>query len=257
MSQSFCCLCSSANDAACCSSGGACVGLTIISYLLTRSGSPYSGGINGVISVVAIAATTYLVVKIESAQAAIFETRAQLAHVSRVTTLGELTASIAHEVNQPLTAVVANGNAGLRWLAATPPNYGEAGQALERIVREANRASDIVGRIRNLARRAPAATVWFDLGETILATVALVQNQAQQQSITLRTDIEVGLPSVRGDQIQLQQVILNLLVNAIESLAHEGSESRELRVSAPRSTRRCHRRRRHRPGSRLRRRSYI
>ncbi|TFV38979.1 sensor histidine kinase [Bradyrhizobium niftali] len=212
--------------------GGTCVALTIVSYLLTRSGSAYSGGINGVISLAAIAATTYLVLKIESAQAAIDETRAQLAHVSRVTTLGELTAAIAHEVNQPLTAVVASGNASLRWLAADPPDIEDANRAIERIVREATRASEIVGRIRDLAKRAPSATCWFDLAETISATMTLVQGQVKQHSIALRTAIETDLPLVRGDQVQLQQVILNLLVNAVEALADVGPGSRELRVSA-------------------------
>jgi signal transduction histidine kinase len=204
----------------------------VLSYLVTPSGVAHSGAINALISVVAISATTYLVLRIEQAQAATDEARAQLAHVSRVTTLGELTASIAHEVNQPLTAVVTNGNAGLRWLAASPPNHDEAGRALERIVKEANRASDIVGRIRNLARRAPAATVRFDLADTILATVALVQSQAQRHAIVLRTEIEADLPAIRGDHVQVQQVILNLLVNAIEALAHAQGPAREARIGA-------------------------
>lgn len=210
--------------------GGTCIALTGVSYLLTRSGEIYSGAINGVISVVAIAATTYLVLKIEAARAAIDETRAQLAHVSRVTTLGELTASIAHEVNQPLTAVVTNGNAGLRWLAASPPDHGEAVRALERIVRDANHASEVVGRIRALAKRAPTPTIPFDLGSAVLATVDLVQDQMQQHSIRLRADFEPDLPAVHGDPVQVQQVILNLIVNAMESLAQTGAEARELRI---------------------------
>lgn len=174
--------------------GGTCVVLTVVSLLLTRSGSPYSGSINGAISIAAIAATTYLVLKIESAQAATYAARAQLAHIARVTTLGELTASIAHEVNQPLTAVVTNGNAGLRWLAAAPPNIAEAKQVIGRIVNEAKRASEIIGRVRHLARRAPAAPDWFDINETVLATIPPVQNQLKADRILLQTELGTDCP---------------------------------------------------------------
>jgi len=214
--------------------GGTCVVLTVVSLLLTRSGSPYSGSINGAISIAAIAATTYLVLKIESAQAATYAARAQLAHIARVTTLGELTASIAHEVNQPLTAVVTNGNAGLRWLAAAPPNIAEAKQVIGRIVNEAKRASEIIGRVRHLARRAPAAPDWFDINETVLATIPPVQNQLKADRILLQTELGTDLPAVHCDQVQLQQVLLNLLVNAIESLAKVGYECRELRLATSR-----------------------
>jgi signal transduction histidine kinase len=132
-----------------------CIGLTVLSYILTPTGSPHSGLVNCVISLSAIAATTYLALRIKSAEAAIYEARTQLAHVSRVTALGELTASIAHEVNQPLTAVVTSGNACMRWLAAQPPNLEKARQAVERIVKDASRASEVVGRVRGLAKDLP------------------------------------------------------------------------------------------------------
>ena len=214
--------------------GGTCIVLTIASFLLTRSGAAFSGAINCLISIAAIAATTYLVLRIETARVAVYETRAQLAHVTRVTTLGELTASIAHEVNQPLTAVITNGNAALRWLGSSPPNSEEAATAIKRIVRDANRASQIVGRIRLLAKRSPPAPSWFSLNETVTATISLIQNQVRHHGISLSTQLDVGLPSVRCDEIQLQQVLLNLLVNAVESLAKVDAASRKLHLTTSR-----------------------
>jgi len=199
--------------------GAACIVLTILSYFLTRSGSPQAGLVNCVISIAAIAATTYLVLKIDSAKVAVYEARAQLAHIARVTTFGELTASIAHEVNQPLAAVVTNGNAGLRWLTNQPANIEKTKQTLERIVREANRAGEIVGRIRNLARKAAPQNERFDFNETVLETIALTLSEIQRNHVSLNTELQDDLPSVFGDRIQLQQVVLNLIVNAIEATA--------------------------------------
>jgi len=133
--------------------GIGCCALTLLSDLLTAaSGSTGIGFINTTISLLAIATTTYLAVKIESEKAAAYEARSQLAHVGRVTTLGELTASIAHEVNQPLAAAVINGNACMRWLAAEPPNLEEARQAAARLVKDANRASEIIAQVRALTK---------------------------------------------------------------------------------------------------------
>jgi signal transduction histidine kinase len=197
--------------------GAACIMLTILSYFLTRFGSPQAGLVNCVISVAAIAATTYLVLKIDSARVAVYEARAQLAHIARVTTLGELTASIAHEVNQPLAAVVTNGNAGLHWLASQPPNIQMTKQALERIVRDANRAGGIVARIRSLAKKTAPQNEWFDFNEAVLETVALTLSEIQRNHVLVETELQEDLPRVFGDKIQLQQVILNLIVNAIEA----------------------------------------
>ncbi|MEW6640624.1 sensor histidine kinase [Bradyrhizobium elkanii] len=199
--------------------GAACIALAILSYFLTRSGSPEAGLINCVISISAITATTYLVLKIDSARVAVYEARAQLAHIARVTALGELTASIAHEVNQPLAAVVTNGNAGLRWLTNQPPNVEKTKQTLERIVREANRASEIVGRIRNLAKKTGPQNERFNFNETVLETIALMLSEIQRNHVSLQTELQDDLPLVFGDRIQLQQVVLNLLVNAVEAMA--------------------------------------
>jgi signal transduction histidine kinase len=196
--------------------------LTVLSFALTRSGAPFSGLVNCIISICAIAATTYLVLEIDSARTTIDETRAQLAHISRVTTLGELTTSIAHEVNQPLAAIATNGEAALRWLGGDAPNLAETSQALERIVREAHRAAEIVGRIRELARNAPTQIQEFDLNDGVSAALALAQREIPRHGILLRTELAADLPRVRGDQIQLQQVILNLLFNAVEAIARGG-----------------------------------
>jgi signal transduction histidine kinase len=207
-----------------------CVALTILSFFLTRTGSPRSGLINCIISISAIGATTYLALKIETAKVAVHEARTQLAHVGRVTALGELTASIAHEVNQPLAAVVTSGNACLRWLAGEPPNLGKARQAVERILRDANRASEVIGRVRGLAKRAAPQKEWFSLNEAILEIVSLTSREVEKNHISLQTQLADDLPLVLGDRIQLQQVMLNLIINAIEALSAAGEGPRQLLV---------------------------
>jgi len=212
--------------------GIGCMALTLLSHVLTRVGSPQAGLINGVISFSAIGATTYLALQIKSAEAAVHVARAQLAHIARMTTLGELTASIAHEVNQPLAAVVNSGNACLRWLAAQPPQLEKATQSVERIVRDANRASDVIARVRSLAKRDPLHKEWLNINEVILETVALTRSEIERHSIVLRTELATDLPLVLGDRIQLQQVILNLIVNAADSVSARGEGPREVLVSS-------------------------
>ena len=150
-----------------------CLTLTLLSYFLTRTGDAQPGLINSLISLTAIAATTYLALKIVAIDTEIQASRERLAHVARVITLGELTASIAHEVNQPLAAVVTNANACSRWLAADPPNLDEATKAIDRIVRDGNRASNVVARVRSLAKRASPDRAWVNLNEVILEVVAI------------------------------------------------------------------------------------
>jgi signal transduction histidine kinase len=209
-----------------------CIALTLLSHFLTPTGSPHSGLVNCIISLSAIAATAYLALKIESAEAAVYEARAQLAHISRVTALGQLTASIAHEVNQPLTAVVTSGNACLRWLAAQPPNLEKARQAVERVVKDASRASEVVGRVRGLAKRSSPHKDVLNINEIVLETLALTRGEIEQNRIVLRTQLSAVLPLVPGDRIQLQQVILNLIINAVESMNPVAEGPRELLVSS-------------------------
>jgi C4-dicarboxylate-specific signal transduction histidine kinase len=215
--------------------GAGCIGLTLLSDLLTAAtGSRGIGVINPTISILAIAFTTYLSLKIESEKEAAYEARSQLAHVGRVTTLGELTASIAHEVNQPLAAAVINGNACLRWLADEPPNLGEARQAVTRLIKDANRASEIIAQVRALTKSSPPQKDWLAINNIILATVSLIDSEILQNNVSLRTELADDVPPVQGDRVQLQQVILNLMLNALEAMNQVPEESRLLTISSAR-----------------------
>ena len=156
--------------------------------------------------------------KIKLAEEALRQAQADLAHVNRVTTMGELTASLAHEVNQPLSAIAANGHACLRWLSADPPNLAKAREAAERIVRDGQDAGEIVRRVRALFRRAPGEKDVLDLNEVIGEVLRLLRGDAGKRGIAVETDLDKKLPSVVADRIQLQQVVLNLVLNGIEAM---------------------------------------
>jgi C4-dicarboxylate-specific signal transduction histidine kinase len=155
----------------------------------------------------------------------------ELAHAARVATLGELTASIAHEVNQPLAGLVNSGSACLRWLASEPPNIESARQSLGRIIRDANRASEVVGRVRNLAKKDSLEKVWLSINETVLETIGLTRMEVAQHRASLNAQLSDDVPLVWGDRIQLQQVILNLIINALEAVSPVGDGPRDLLVS--------------------------
>src|SRR5262245_1908115 len=216
-----------------------CMALTVLSYFLTPTGSPHSGLVNLIISLSAIGATTYLALRIESTEVAMREARAQLAHIMRVTTLGEVTASIAHEVNQPLAAVVTSGNACLRWLAMEPPNVEKAKQAVDRIIKDATRASEVVGRVRRLAKKAPPQKNWLNVNETIREIIPLTRMEIEQNNILIETQLSNDVPLIWADRIQLQQVILNLIINAIEAIAACGEGPRALLVSSAKENSNC------------------
>jgi PAS domain S-box-containing protein len=152
----------------------------------------------------------------------------ELAHVTRVTTLGEMTASIAHEVNQPLSAVVNNASACLRWLAAS--NLEEARQSAALIVEDTHRAGEIIGRIRAFVKKAPPQKAWLNINETILEVIALARSEVQGNRVALKTQLSDELPLVLGDRIQLQQVILNLVMNGIEAMSAVTDRSRDLLI---------------------------
>jgi C4-dicarboxylate-specific signal transduction histidine kinase len=154
----------------------------------------------------------------QAAEEALKKTEEELARVARVTAMGELTASIAHEVNQPLAAVVTNGNASLRWLSNDPPNFDEARQALRNIVRDGNRASDVIARIRAVLKKSELAARQLDLNEIIREIVALTQGEVERRGASLRTDLAASLPVVIGDRVRLQQVLLNLVINALDAM---------------------------------------
>jgi C4-dicarboxylate-specific signal transduction histidine kinase len=154
-----------------------------------------------------------------------------LAHANRVTTMGQLTASITHEVNQPITAAVTYALAARRFLSADPPNFREVDDALSLIVKEGNRAGEVVGRIRALIKKAPARKDAVAINDAILEIIALTCTEAANNSVSVRTQLAEGLPPVQGDRVQLQQVLLNLIINAIEAMRDVGEDERELLVS--------------------------
>jgi PAS domain S-box-containing protein len=156
---------------------------------------------------------------------------ADLAHIDRVSLLGELAASIAHEVNQPLSGVVSNGSACLRWLAGDAPNLEEAREAARRIVRDGKRAGEVIARIRALTKKAVAPREKLNLNETIRGVLALVGDEAKRNTVVIRTRFGDDLFSVLGDQVQLQQVALNLVMNAIEAMSKVGDRARELVIT--------------------------
>jgi len=156
--------------------------------------------------------------KIRLAEEALRQAQADLAHVNRVNTMGELTASLAHEVNQPLSAIAANGHACLRWLSANPPNLAKAREAAERIIRDGQDAGEIVRRVRALFRRAPGEKDVLDLNEVIGEVLRLLRGDAGKRGIAVETELDKKLPSVVADRVQLQQVVLNLVLNGIEAL---------------------------------------
>ncbi|HYZ83369.1 MAG TPA: two-component regulator propeller domain-containing protein, partial [Bryobacteraceae bacterium] len=153
---------------------------------------------------------------------------ADLSHINRVSMMGELAASIAHEVNQPLSGIVNNGSACLRWLAVNVPNLDEAREAARRIVRDGKRAGEVVAHIRALTKRAAARIEKLDLNQTILELIALVGDEAKTDRVVIRTDFANDLAPVSGDRVQLQQVVLNLVMNAIQAMCSVDEHARRL-----------------------------
>ncbi len=166
------------------------------------------------------------------ASEALREAQTELARVTRVLTLGEITASIAHEVNQPLAGVATNGNAGLRWLAREPPNLEEARACLQRIIRDGNRASEVIARIRALVKKSAPVKARLDLRDTIQEVLAIIDTEARQHRVLVRTELAAGLPPVWGDRVQLQQVLLNLELNGIDAMKAVTDRPRVLRIRA-------------------------
>jgi PAS domain S-box-containing protein len=159
------------------------------------------------------------------------KSQAELAHVTRVTTMGELAASIAHEVNQPLTGIVTNGMACIRWLGAERPNLDEAKQSVNRIIRDGKRAAEVIGRIRALFKKEGPAKEPLDLNETIREVIEVIRSEIEKNRIFLRFELAQELPLLLGDRVQLQQVMLNLILNGIEAMNRVEGRHRELMIS--------------------------
>jgi PAS domain S-box-containing protein len=153
-----------------------------------------------------------------------------LAHANRVTTRGQLAASIAHEVSQPIAATLTNANAARRWLGGEPPDLEEVGEALGRIVRDSGRASDIISRIRALVRKAPPRNDLLDINEVMDEVIALTHGELRSSGTSLQTQLADSLPRVQGDRIQLQQVMLNLILNGIEAMSESSETERQLLI---------------------------
>jgi PAS domain S-box-containing protein len=162
------------------------------------------------------------------------QAQADLAHITRVTTMGELTASLAHELNQPLTAVVTSGGSSLRWLAHEPPRLDKAADAVRRMIRDASRASEVIAHTRALLKKSSEEKAPFDITEVIRDVLILVQSAMARHGIRQHGSLPPGLPLVLGDRVQLQQVVLNLVMNGIEAMAEISDRGRELSVRAQR-----------------------
>jgi PAS domain S-box-containing protein len=158
--------------------------------------------------------------------------QAELARVQRSTMMGEITASIAHEINQPLAAIVTNASSGLRWLAGKTPNLDEAQDALRRIVSDGRRASDVIAGVRAMFRRGERASAYYDINVLIREVLALVNGELNSNKVETRIELGEGIPKVLADRVQLQQVVLNLMMNAIEAMGSVQNGARILGVNS-------------------------
>jgi PAS domain S-box-containing protein len=180
-------------------------------------------------------------IRADQAERALREAQAELAHVTRVTTLGELTASIAHEVNQPLAAAVANAEACLRWLDRETPNLTAARRSVEWVINDSCRASEVIRRVRALAKKSDIEKVSLDVNDVVREAIVLVQRELSSHLVSLRTELAPSLPTIFGDRVQLQQVIINLVMNGIEAMQPITGRHRELVIrSGQDETRRVH-----------------
>jgi PAS domain S-box-containing protein len=167
-------------------------------------------------------------IRADQAEQALREAQAELAHVTRVTTLGELTASIAHEISQPIAAATANAEASLRWLDRNPPDLAAARRSVEWVINDSGRASEVIRRVRALAKKSDMEKVPLDINEVIREAIVLVQLELSSHLVSLRTELAPALPTIPGDRVQLQQVIINLVMNGIEAMLPIMDRSREL-----------------------------
>jgi PAS domain S-box-containing protein len=171
-------------------------------------------------------------IRAEQAEDALRKAQAELAHITRVTTLGEMTASIAHEINQPLAAIVTNAEACLSWLDRVPADLGAARRSVEWIVDDGNRASEVIRHVRALAKKTEIERAPLDINVVVTDVMALVARELTSQEVVLRMELAAALPPVYGDRVQLQQVIINLVINGIEAMQQVTDRPRELVIAS-------------------------
>ncbi len=211
------------------SSEGKVLGTFAIYYREPRSPTPQDHDL-----IEQITHLASIAVEREQAEEAQRQAQADLAHVHRVTTMGELTASLAHEVNQPIAAAVTNANTCLRWLTREHPDVEGAREAASRIVKDGTRAAEIISRIRLLFKKGTPERELVDLNEVVREMIVLLRGETTRYSISIRTELAADLPQVMGDRVQLQQVMMNLIMNSIDAMkAVEGT--RELAIKSQRA----------------------
>ncbi|WP_375308535.1 PAS domain S-box protein [Bradyrhizobium sp. A11] len=194
------------------------------------SGKPLFGADGTFLGYRGVCTDVTAAIRADQAEAALRKAQAELAHVTRVTTLGELTASIAHEINQPLAAVIANADACLGWLQRSPPDLKAARRSVEWIIEDGTRASDVIRRVRALAKRTEVEMAPLDVNGVVREAVALVQREMASHAVSIRMELSSALPKIVGDRIQLQQVLINLIMNGIEAMEGVNDRPRELAI---------------------------
>lgn len=176
-------------------------------------------------------ALDHLELRVSERTAELLKAQMELARLSQALSMGELTASIAHEINQPLTAVVTHGHACLEWLSTSPPNLAKTRQTVERIIQDGTRAGAVISRIRGLFKKEAPIKCWIDLNEVVHELTTFLHDEAMRRHITIRTDLLPGLSKVKADRVQLQQVVLNLIMNGMDAVA-DTPDPREVLISA-------------------------
>ncbi|WFU54807.1 PAS domain S-box protein [Bradyrhizobium pachyrhizi] len=196
------------------------------------SGKPFFDGSGNFLGYRGVSTDITAMIRADQAEQELRKAQAELAHVTRVTTLGELTASIAHEVNQPLAAIISNADACLGWLGRKTPDLPAARSSVEWIIEDAIRASEVIRRIRALAKKGEIEMVTIDINDVVKDAIALVTRELANHQVTLRTELAPTLPAILADRVQLQQVIINLVMNGIEAMQTIGDRTRELVIQS-------------------------
>ncbi len=196
------------------------------------SGKPFFDGSGNFLGYRGVSTDITAMIRADQAEQELRKAQAELAHVTRVTTLGELTASIAHEVNQPLAAIITNADACLGWLGRDTPDLPAARSSVEWIIEDAIRASEVIRRIRTLAKKGEIEMVAIGINDVVKDAIALVTRELANHQVTLRTELAPTLPAILADRVQLQQVIINLVMNGIEAMQTVDDRPRELMIQS-------------------------